>query len=73
MAHLHRGFAPYLNLANPEAWMGSWHRRETRRLDGAPAASTPQGLGREIAASRPADWRRVQSRRRGAPQDTPSP
>jgi len=30
MARLHRRFARYLNRANPESWMESWHRRETR-------------------------------------------
>lgn len=31
MARLHRRFRRRLNRANPECWMESWHRRETRR------------------------------------------
>lgn len=40
MARLHRRFARYLNRANPESWMESWHRRETRHLAATSAAST---------------------------------
>jgi hypothetical protein len=32
MTRLHRRFWRRLNRANPECWMESWHRRETRRL-----------------------------------------
>jgi hypothetical protein len=32
MSSLHRRFRRYLNRANPDCWMESWHRRETRRL-----------------------------------------
>lgn len=32
MARLHRRFWRYLNRANPECWMESWHRQETRRI-----------------------------------------
>jgi len=32
MAQLHRRFWRYLNRANPECWMESWHRQETRRV-----------------------------------------
>ncbi len=34
MTRLHRRFRRRLNRANPECWMESWHRRETRRLAG---------------------------------------
>jgi hypothetical protein len=32
MTRLHRRYSRWLNRANPECWMESWHRRETRRL-----------------------------------------
>ena len=32
MTRLHRRYRRWLNRANPDCWMESWHRRETRSL-----------------------------------------